>query len=418
MRRIYTILLYLFIPFILLRLYWKGRRLPAYRQRMSERFSCGAIVSPQVDVWLHAVSLGEVIAATPLIERLLENKLRVLVTTMTPTGSAQVVRRFGQRVSNQYVPYDFPWALRRFFNTIQARVGIIMETELWPNLIMEASNAGVSLFLANARISNGAFKQYAGIRFLLKPVLNRFVFILPQSQLDADRFIALGAPSDRVRMLGNMKFDVQVTVAHATAVAFLKQAWGGTRTVVIAASTHEGEERQLLSVFRQLQHAIPDVLLLIAPRHPERFQSVYLLCQQHGLNTGLRSDARSLNPENEIVVIDSLGELLSFYAVSDYAFVGGSWLPAVGGHNVLEAIALGIPVFCGVYMQNSQSIMDALLEAHAIEQVADAALLMAAIVALHDNRALRREQVDRATSILVANQGAVSRHLDSIQSFI
>jgi 3-deoxy-D-manno-octulosonic-acid transferase len=413
MRQLYTFLLYLFSPFIVLRLYWKGRRFPAYRERLKERFSLGAIVSPPVDVWIHAVSLGEVVAATPLIDKLLEQQWRVLVTTMTPSGSQQVVRRFGQRVHHQYVPYDFPWALRRFFNKIQARVGIIMETELWPNLIVEATRANVSLFLANARISNHAFKQYEMIRFLLKPLLNRFVFIMAQSPLDATRFEALGASSERVLMYGNMKFDLQVNVTHEALAHSLKRSWGDERVTVIAASTHEGEEKQLVSALKALQQAIPHVVLLIAPRHPERFDAVHQLCQEQGFVTGRRSQPHTLNPECEIVVLDSLGELLSFYAVSHYAFVGGSWV-SIGGHNVLEPIALQVPVFCGLFMQNSQSIINDLLSAQAIQQVPDASAFVNEVIALHQNVSRREAQVESAKCILIANQGTVARQLDAI----
>jgi 3-deoxy-D-manno-octulosonic-acid transferase len=414
MRFIYTTLLILLSPFILLRLFWKGRKLPAYRQRLRERFTWGTVVSPPVDVWLHAVSLGEVVAATPLIEQMLQKQWRVLVTTMTPTGSEQVLRRFGERVSHQYVPYDYPWALRRFFNAIQARVGIIMETELWPNLIKEASRARLSLFLANARISDRAFSQYERVQFFLKPMFKSLKTILAQSPLDAARFCALGACDSQVKMLGNMKFDLQAATPAAEMAKGLKQAWGGSRTVVIAASTHEGEEQQLISVYRLLQQAIPDVLLLIAPRHPERFDSVYALCEQRGLQTGRRSLPQSIHEALEVIVLDSLGELLSFYAVSDYAFVGGSWVP-IGGHNVLEAIALEVPVCCGPYMQNSQSIMDALLEAQAIKQVVDAEAWVEVVREWHRHPSLREKQVASATAIFVANQGAVLRHLDLIE---
>lgn len=416
MRHLYTFLLYLLAPWIVLRLYWKGRKLNAYRKRLSERFSIGPIVSPQVDVWLHAVSLGEVVAATPLIEHFLEKHLRVLVTTMTPTGSQHVTRRFGTRVSHQYIPYDYPYALRRFFRKIQARVGIIMETELWPNLIMEATRAKVPLVLANARISNHAFKQYQWIRFLLKPILNQFMFILTQSPRDEARYIALGASSDKVKMTGNMKFDLKVSITHEALVKSLKQSFGASRPVLIMASTHEGEENQLLSVFKSLQARIPNIIVLIAPRHPERFQTVYQLCQQQGIKTGLRSDPKSVDEQCEIVVLDSLGELLSFYSISDYAFVGGSFIP-IGGHNVLEPIALHVPVFCGPYMQNSQSIIDELLNAHALIQVNDAAAFVEALAHLHHDAPLRVNQTEQATAILVANQGAVAHHFDVIQTY-
>jgi len=417
MRYIYTALLYLFAPFIVLRLYWKGRKLSAYRERMRERFSIGPMVSPPVDVWLHAVSLGEVVAATPLIERFLEKHLRVLVTTMTPTGSDHVTRRFGARVSHQYIPYDFPFALRRFFRTIQARVGIIMETELWPNLIIEAKKAKISLFLANARISNHAFKQYKLIRFLLKPLFNQFIYIMAQSPLDKARYIELGALDEKVKMLGNMKFDLHVSITHAALVQSLKQSWGAYRPVVILASTHEGEENQILSEFKLLQQKIPHVVLLIAPRHPERFQTVYQLCEQQGIKTGLRSQPQSIDTQCDVVVLDSLGELLSFYSVSDYAFVGGSMVP-IGGHNVLEPIALKVPVLCGPYMQNSQSIVDELLAAKALVQVNDAKAWVDAVVALHNDSDRRLNQINQATTIFVANQGSVARHFEEVQPML
>lgn len=416
MRHLYTLLLYLISPFILLRLYWKGRKLNTYRQRLRERFSIGPIVSPPVDVWLHAVSLGEVVAATPLIERFLEKNMRVLVTTMTPTGSEQVARRFGARVSHQYIPYDYPYALRRFFKKIQARVGIIMETEIWPNLIIEATRAKVPLVLANGRISNHAFKQYQWIRFLLKPILNYFLFILTQSPRDATRYLALGAGVEKVKMVGNMKFDLKVSITHEALAKSLKQSFGASRPVLIMASTHEGEESQLLSVFRALQARIPNIIVLIAPRHPERFQTVFQLCEQQGIKTGLRSKPAFVNEQCEIVVLDSLGELLSFYAISDYAFVGGSFIP-IGGHNVLEPIALQVPVFCGPYMQNSQSIIDELLNAHALIQVNDAPALVEALAHLHHDKALCLNQTEQATAIFVANQGAVERHFELIQTY-
>jgi 3-deoxy-D-manno-octulosonic-acid transferase len=370
-----------------------------------------------VDIWLHAVSLGEVVAATPLIERFLEKQLRVLVTTMTPTGSEQVARCFGTRVFHQYIPYDFPFALRRFFRAIQARAGIIMETELWPNLIMEATKAKVPLFLANARISNRAFKQYERIRFILRPLFNQFTYIMAQSPLDKARYIALGASDDKVIMLGNMKFDLYLSTPHAALAQSFKQSWGASRPVVILASTHEGEESQLLSVLKLLQQSVPQVILLIAPRHPERFQVVYQLCEQRGVKVGLRSQPQSIDMQSEVVVLDSLGELLSFYSVSDYAFVGGSMV-AVGGHNVLEPIALKVPVLCGPHMQNSQSIVDELLNARALVRVKDAAAWVEAVAALHNDNARCLNQINQATAILVTNQGAVTRHFDMIQPYV
>lgn len=413
LRYIYTVLLYLLTPFILLRLYWKGRCLPAYRQRIHERFSFGKIAASEVDVWLHAVSLGEVVAATPLIDALLAKKLRVLVTTMTPTGSQQVISRFGQRVVHQYVPYDLPWVLRRFFKKINARVGLIMETELWPNVIHEATQAHLPLLLINARISDKAFTSYQKARFFFKPILAQFNAIFTQSELDALRFKALGAPVEKVHVLGNMKFDLQMEVLNQGSYEQLKIAWGKSRPVLIAASTHDDEENQILTRLNTLKAAIPELVLLIAPRHPERFKAIYELSQRHEFKTGLRSQPESIDATIDVLVLDSLGELPGFYKMSDYAFVGGSLVP-VGGHNVLEPIAMQVPVFCGPFMQNSKTICSDLCVANAMQQVADCDALITALIAMHHDPSQRARQIANATAVLEANQGSVARYLDVV----
>lgn len=417
MRRLYTVFLYLAIPYILLRLYWKGRRLPAYRQRIPERFSIGGFLSSPIDVWIHAVSLGEVIAATPLIDALLAKQYRVLVTTMTPTGSLQLKTRFNTRISHQYLPYDLPWALRRFFKHINARIGIIMETELWPNLIYEAKRAALPLMLINGRLSDKAFQHYQYVDFFFKPILNQLTMILAQSDLDAERFMKLGAPFDHVKVFGNMKFDLQVIIKNSQHIAKLREQWGSTRPIFIAASTHENEESLLLSRLTQLKAAIPDVLLLCAPRHPERFDAVSRLCQQQGFKTGRRSQASLINASMDVLVLDSLGELLGFYQISDYAFVGGSLVP-IGGHNVLEPIAMHVPAFCGPYMQNSKAVCDELCTVNALKRVNDVDALINAIIQMHQNPVERQQQVESATRVLHANQGTVARYLDQIEKII
>ena len=415
LRYVYTFLLCLSIPFVLCRLYWKGRRLPAYRRRIHERFGLGKIAP--TDVWLHAVSLGEVVAATPLIDAFLAHKLRVFVTTMTPTGSLQVTTRFGDKVLHQYIPYDLSWVLTRFFKKMNARVGIIMETELWPNLIHQASLANVPLVLANARISDMAFKHYEMMRFFFQPVLTKFTAILAQSELDATRFVELGAPVNRVHALGNMKFDLQIQVSNQAIFDQLKTAWGASRPVVMAASTHEGEEEQLLTGLTRLKAAIPNVILLIAPRHPERFKTVHALAQQHGFSTQIRSLPDAIDAYTDVVILDSLGELLGFFQVSDYAFVGGSLVP-VGGHNVLEPIAMQVPVFCGPFMMNSKAICKALCDAGAMQCVENTDDLLARLIAMHSNPASRFCQIESASGVLKANQGAVLKSLEIILACI
>lgn len=412
---IYNVLLYLSIPWIWFRLYWKGRRLSAYRSRIKERFALNSMSS--VDVWLHAVSLGEVIAATPLIEALLTQQKRVLVTTMTPTGSHQVLARFGTRVSHQYVPYDLPCVLRKFYAQVNPAVVIIMETELWPNLIAYAKRFNIPIVLLNARISDKAFISYQKMRFFFKPILENFHAILAQSDLDAERFIALGALKSHVHIAGNMKFDLDLKLLNKAFFDSFKERWGRERTVFIAASTHEGEELDLLIRLKSLQLAIPNLLLLIAPRHPERFNAVYDLSCQHGFKTVLRSDLEAISNDVDIVVLDCLGELLGFYQASDYAFVGGSLVP-IGGHNVLEPIAMGVPVFTGSFMNNSKAIVAPLLKAQAIQCLNDADALFEAIVAMYNNPSQRATQIEKATAILNTNRGAVARSMHVVDNVL
>ncbi|WP_058513986.1 lipid IV(A) 3-deoxy-D-manno-octulosonic acid transferase [Legionella santicrucis] len=417
MRFFYSFLMYLLIPFILIRLWWKGKSLPAYRKRIAERFFLSTYEYKPVDVWVHAVSLGEVIAAIPLIDAMLDKNWSLLVTTMTPTGSERVQARFGNKVMHQYLPYDLPGVLKRFYQRIKPRVGVIMETELWPNLIYQAQTARIPLLLANARISDDSLHGYKKIKCLIKPILNQFSAILAQGEEDARRYMALGAREEIVHVLGNMKFDLQTNRIESQRFSDLKKHWGSTRITVIAASTHENEEAQILSQLKRLQQAIPDVILLIAPRHPERFQAIYQLCIQSGFKTGLRSDVQTLSPENEIVVLDSLGELLGLYQISDYAFVGGSLVP-VGGHNVLEPIAMNVPVLSGHQVHNFKAICDELQAAHGIILVQNAKEVIDGVIKLHTDPTLRQQMVLNATTVFEKNKGSVVRHLQQIEAII
>jgi len=405
--------MYLLTPYLFLRLWWKGRKIPAYRQRINERFCLGKMTKGTFDVWVHAVSLGEVIASTPLIEALLAKKLRILITSMTPTGAERVRIQFGERVTHRYIPYDLPDVLGRFFKAYSIKVGVIVETELWPNLINQATNAKIPLFLVNARLSERSCQGYKKIEFLIKPVLNQFKAILAQSADDALRFKQLGADEQRVAVFGNVKFDLQTKDVDVDLFQQLKKRWDEKRVVVIAASTHDNEEELILANLKNLQAKMPNVILLIAARHPERFTKVYELSRQMGFNTSRRSQPESLLPENEVVVLDSLGELLGFYHISDYAFVGGSFVP-VGGHNVLEPIAMHVPVLCGPHVHNFKTICHDLQQAKAIELVSDANALMQVIGELHGNNARRTQLVNNASEVLIANKGAVTRYANKI----
>lgn len=405
----------LLTPYLLLRLWWKGRKLPAYRNRVLERFCWDSAEIVKVDVWVHAVSLGEVIAATPLIEAMLNKQWSIVITTMTPTGAEQVKTHFGSRVIHRYVPYDLWGAVRRFYKIVQPRIGVIMETELWPNLIYQAKAADIPLFLANARLSARSLQGYMRFKFLFKPFLNQFAAIFAQSIDDVQRFSALGVEESRMQVLGNMKFDLHTNSVDQNKFNQLKSHWGSHRPTVIIASTHDAEESQILAHLKRLQAAIPDVVLLIAPRHPERFSVVYQLCLQQKFNTGLRSDPTSLNEQNEVVVLDSLGELLGMYQISDYAFVGGSLVP-VGGHNVLEPIAMNVPVLSGNQIHNFKAICRDLVDANAIILVHQARELIDAIIKLHQEPELKNNMVQRATLVLQNNKGSVAKHLERISA--
>lgn len=413
MRVVYSTLWYLLTPFLLLRLWYKGLRLPAYRQRIGERFALTKATIPAVDIWLHAVSLGEVIAATPLITRLLHQHYRILVTTMTPTGSQRVQQQFGDQVLHSYIPYDLPHTMRRFFTHYQPKVGIIFETELWPNMLNWAHRQGVKLLLCNARLSAKSWQGYRRLQCFVQPMLQQLNHIYAQSSADAERFLSLGADKARLSVTGNIKFDLQCNLVKQEEWQRLKQQWGVLRPVVIFASTHDNEEQQILQQLKSLQAQIPTIMVLIAPRHPERFATIAQLAQQAGFNTAKRSQAQVVSTANEVLIVDVLGELLSAYHVSDIAFVGGSLVP-VGGHNVLEAAALSVPVISGQYTHNFTAIIDTLAAAQAIELVDNAEALSQRIVDLYHDEKRCTQLVTNADQVLQANKGSIDRYVAAV----
>ncbi|STX29476.1 3-deoxy-D-manno-oct-2-ulosonic acid transferase [Legionella beliardensis] len=416
MRRFYSALLYCLSPYLLARLWWKGRKLPAYRQRIAERFGYSNKTKQTYDVWVHAVSLGEVIAAIPLIEGLLQKKKQLLITTMTPTGAEKIQTHFKQRVTHRYIPYDLPFALKRFFNFNRPRLGIIMETELWPNLITIASQQAIPLLLLNARLSKRSYQGYKKVKFLFKPILNKFQCILAQSQDDANHFKQLGAKVDKVMVGGNIKFDLQIPPPKPHVLEF-DNYLGKNRVRVIVASTHEDEEQQILARLNTLKARIPNLLLLIAPRHPERFQKVYQLSRKMGFKTTLRSQINSEVNNEDVIILDSIGELLTFYQISHYAFIGGSFVP-VGGHNVLEPIAMQVPVFSGKHVHNFKAICNALNNANAMILVDNADDLVARLVELYNDQGKRQTLINNATRILNENKGTVNLYLNKIDAML
>lgn len=414
LRRIYTGLLYLMLPLALLRLYWRGYRDPGHRQRWRERLGFIPLL-PTGSLWLHAVSVGETRAALPLIRALQARypDLPLLVTTTTLTGSRQVQEALGDQVHHVYAPYDVPSAVARFLRNTQPRLAVIMETELWPNLLRQCAVAGIPTVIANARLSERSARGYAKVRGLTTSMLRDITLIAAQAEADAERFRALGAP--RVQVTGNLKYDLSLPATLLDqGRALRREVLGENRPVWIAASTHAGEDEPILDAFAILRIRWPELLLVLTPRHPERFDGVAALCRQRGLPTVRRSEQRPCTPDSAVFIGDSMGELLQFYAAADLAFVGGS-LVATGGHNVLEPALLGLPVLFGPHMFNFTEAGERLLAAEAAWQIANAAELAVAVARLLADPERRQAAGQRGRAVVERHRGALAALLACIE---
>ena len=406
MRNLYTILLYLLTPFVLLRLAWRGLRAPAYWKRWGERF--GRINSVEgKPIWVHAVSVGEVQAAVPLLRALLKRYpgVPVLVTTTTPTGADQVRSLFETRVKHLYVPYDLPGAVQRFITQTRPRVALIMETEIWPNLYRTCSHQGVPVLLVNARLSERSANGYMRVRRLAAQTLSCVQGIAAQTRADAERLVELGAPPERVKVTGSIKFDMQIPASLTEQAAVLRRDWGQQRPVWIAASTHEGEDELVLAAHKRIRERYPNALLILVPRHPERFARVAALCREQGWKTVQRSEQCPTPADAAVFVGDTMGELLLFFAASDVAFIGGSLIPH-GGHNPLEAVAQRVPVLFGPHMFNFEAIAQMLLSAGGAREVGDDGQLADSVLHWLEDPAGRVAVGERGAAVVEANKGA------------
>ncbi len=404
MRYLYSSILLLLQPFILLRLYWRGRKQPAYRHRWLERF--GIFPNPNISaggVWVHAVSVGEVVASIPLIKQLLDNSsaLPIIVTTTTPTGSARVKQAFGDKVTHVYLPYDLPVYINNFISRLAPKKLIIMETELWPNLLYTCKQRQLKICLVNARLSDNSFANYKKIKFLLRGMLQQIDLIAAQTDVDAQRFIELGAVANSVTRVGNLKFDLPLVAIKRDIV---------DRLVWIAASTHAGEEEQIVKLFKPLKQKLPTLLLILVPRHPERFKEVANLLHTHNLSFVQRSVGAFPNSATDVWLGDTMGELDFFYAQADIAFVGGS-LVSVGGHNVLEPLASGVATMTGPHMHNFREITAKLLSADAITIINSEDELAEHLLSWGSNKDLRLSFATRGMQVLQDNRGALDKVL-------
>lgn len=419
MRYLYTLLLYLAVPLILVRLYRRGHKVPDYRRRWGERFGLFPALPESGCIWIHAVSLGETRAALPLVQTLRTRhpQIPLLVTTTTPTGSRQVREALGDTVYHVYAPYDLPGAVGRFLRRARPRLAVIMETELWPNLFRHCRMEGIPLIVANARLSERSLSGYRKLRRLTARTLDQVTMIAAQSRSDAGRFQILGASPERLRVIGNIKYDLDLPQGVVERGYKLRRTWGAERPVLIAASTHNGEDGQILEAFARLRQNLPTLLLLLVPRHPERFAVVAGLCRQSGWRVVARSEQPSSAADTDIFLVDTLGELLLFYASADVAFVGGSLVPT-GGHNVLEPALLGLPVLFGPHMFNFAEISQRLLAAEAAFQINNAQEVADMAERLFTDKALRKTAGERGKAVVEANRGALAALVEIIEIYL
>ncbi len=409
-------------PLVKWRLKKRAQNEPEYGQRVAERFGEVPVDVPAGVVWVHSVSAGETIAAINMIERLLTvyPDLPLLVTTMTPTGSAQVTQRLGEKVAHCYAPYDFIRGVRKFFDRTTPRMLILMETELWPNIIREAQSRHVPVVLVNGRLSERSARGYARIGGLSRPMFQALDAVACQTEAHRDRFIALGASAPEVQVTGSVKFDVTLPKFFAEECEELARLLHLDRSlpVWIAASTHPGEEDIVLAAFNKLRTRIPDLQLLLVPRHPVRAPELLELLESAGLNVQRQSTAASGDEQGEgrkpdVFLGDVMGSLLQLYGLADVAFVGGSLVP-LGAHNPIEPALCGVPVVCGPHQFNFADILGTMQSRGALVTVSDAEELAEAVGQLIENQPAREQAIAAATRIVNSNRGATDRVMEII----
>ncbi|MDX9672457.1 MULTISPECIES: lipid IV(A) 3-deoxy-D-manno-octulosonic acid transferase [unclassified Pseudomonas] len=417
-RTLYTVLFYLGLPLVAIRLWLRSRKAPAYAKRIGERFSYGMPSLQPGGIWVHAVSVGESIAAAPMIRALLQRypQLPITVTCMTPTGSERIQALFAHepRIQHCYLPYDLPCAAARFLDRARPKLAVIMETELWPNHIHQCARRGIPVALANGRLSERSARGYGRFSKLTAPMLAEMSLFAVQTEAEAQRFRDLGARPETVEVTGSIKFDLTIDPQLLQRASELRGQWQALeRPVWIAASTHEGEDEVVLNAHRRLLANYPNALLILVPRHPERFNSVFELCQREGFAMVRRSTGASVETDTSVLLGDTMGELLFLYALADSAFVGGSLVPN-GGHNLLEPAALAKPVICGPHLFNFLDIAAQLREAGALAQVDDAEGLAVEVQRLFELPRDAQRMAEAGLAVMRRNQGALQRLLDGL----
>jgi len=409
----YNILLWLLLPYIFFHLLWRARKQPEYRRRIPERFGLYASAAPSRPViWLHTVSVGETRAAVTLVRGLQQRYpgQQILLTHTTPTGMETSLQLFGDSVQRVYLPYDFPFAVQRFLAHFRPQLGVLLETEIWPNLIHACQQNRIPLLLLNARLSQRSAAAYARFAGLTRAALGELAGVAAQTADDAARLTQRGARD--VVVMGNLKFDIEPPAAQLALGAQLRTRFGDSRRILLAASTREGEEALLLAELAKLPAGN---LTVLVPRHPQRFDEVAALIEKHGLRYQRRSANQAIAPETQIVLGDSMGELFAYYAACDLAFIGGSLLP-FGGQNLLEACAVGRPVLLGAHTYNFAQAAELAVAAGAALRVENAAALIEAAQALLPDDARLGAMGAHGRRFVAANQGATRRALEQIEA--
>lgn len=418
---LYRFGLYLAIPFGLVSLIIRGFRNPLYWSRWGERFG---FISPQIkqaapfDLWIHAVSVGEVRAAVPLVNRLIGEQpdITILLTTTTPTGSEMVKLTLQDKVAHCYFPYDLGWAMRRLVNIVNAKMVLVMETELWPNLICAVSETSGKLVYINVRLSERSYLRYAKFQSLIQPILAKIDYFAVQGKLDRKHLELLGVPSGKISETGSIKFDVAVPPSLRESAAVTRRMLGQDRLIWIAGSTRENEEGRILSVYKQLKEEFPSLLLVLVPRHPERFDYIARKTQRRDLVCVRRTEGVvELESNVDVYLGDTMGELSLMYASSDVAFVGGSLEP-LGGQNILEPCALGVPVVFGPHMFNFPDISRWTIKEGAGKMVQNSQELEQVVGELLRNPSLRDEMGGKGLALIEAHRGALEKSHQLLQS--
>jgi len=402
---------------VLLRLWLKGSRVPEYRHHWKERFGIDDVEAAQPIIWFHAVSVGEVRAAEPLIHAVLKQypDLSVLVTTTTPTGRETAQQLFGNNVSYRYIPYDLPASVSRFLHAVKPVMVVIMETEIWPNLYFQLEKERIPLLLANARLSQKSLQGYLRLRALSQPAVRSVWHIAAQCEQDAQCFQRLGARAAQLSVMGNLKFEMQLPDDFSIRVRALQNRLGPERSIWVAGSTHVGEDAQLLATHRRVLESCAGALLVIAPRHPERAADIFVLCRQSGFESRLVSEMTSLAADVQVLIIDALGELVYFYGTALAVFVGGSLVPA-GGHNPVEPVLAGAPVITGPNTANFSTIYHDMIHNHAARMIETEKGLADQVCEWLSDAAQRRATVEAGLTLVGNNRGALQHCLQLLDN--